>query len=225
MAAARATSRSCEYCSPASLDFSDGTGRRDVAALDNRGEGLRVRGRSDTVCGDGGGVRVGEVHMGSRLESREYSSASLKSSASTDVRDLQRAPCRLKPVTRPGRTPSRDFRTSSSPPNSHCIPRQMPKSGVPPRTADPIASCRGRRASPSKRVADAGDDDAEKRAQSSETKGSRSRRERPSTPCGPTSVARAVIDERNHSRPSCSQHPCQLRGPVRRRRAARGQTA
>ena len=83
---------------------------------------------------DGRGVRVREIHLAALVDPVEQARAPRRvQRIPADVRDLERAALvarqpRAAPATAPSPLTSG---ASSLPSNSHCMPRQMPSSGVP----------------------------------------------------------------------------------------------
>ena len=195
----RATSRKLRMIrSPASLDFSGwnctpNTLPRSTTAANVSG----VRRRGDTVGGHR--ARHNEwresstcAHRGSRP------AAEMSAARRVTVRGAFQPTCGIfsrssalpwSRVTRPGSTPSPGTSGASSlPSNSHCMPRQMPSSGVPGAHggADRVAPRTDERRRRGE-VADAGHD--QRRAAGAAppaTRASRTRRRAPSAPCAPT---------------------------------------
>ena len=182
----------------------------DAIALDDRRKRLRMRRRRHAVGGHRRRVGVREIDVRARRELAKQSAAQGPASlrlerVPADMRDLEAL---LRISTKP-RHPSRQdgealtSGASSLPSKSHCMPRQMPSRGVPPATAFAIAS----RQAPSSAAVAAklptpGTIRPDALAHSSGDCGvpelGAERRERLAHR---REVARAVVDERNHSSP------------------------
>ena len=119
----------------------------DVVALDHRRERVRVRRRGHALGCDRCGKGVREVHLRARGQSCEEPRGAAEVQASSSRRAAPSAADRRSPSSRamrPAMAPSPMASGASSlPSNSHCIPTQMPNSGVPDATALPIASRHG----------------------------------------------------------------------------------
>ena len=224
-------------CRPASLDFSGwNCTPKTLSVLDHRREGVGVRGGGGARARHRRRERVREVDLRARVEPGEQARRLAEvERVPADVRNLQALARRRRRAAgsaraaRPGRgTPG----ASSLPSNSHCMPTQMPRSGVPAahgfgnRVAPRAVEHRG-----GGEVADARHDERRRarRTRPASRGVSNSRAQRRERLAHRRQVAGAVVDERNHRRlltagPSCSAASSPAARPSRTPRAARGRT-
>ena len=206
-----ATSRKFRrICRPTSPDFSGWNCTPNTLPRSTTAANVsRMRRRGDAVVRDRRGVRVREVDLRTAVEARAADASGPREveRIPADMRNLQAL---LGVAAQPrrrvlARTPSPGTSGASSlPSNSHCMPRQMPSSGVPAphgvadRVAPRPVERRGRR-----EVADAGHDDRRRRRAAPLVS-------RGVTNSAPSAVKRlahrrevagAVVDERDHSSP------------------------
>ena len=179
-----------------------------MVAFDRRRKRLRVRRRGDAVGRDrrGEGMREVDVRAGVAGPSAAARLAGEAPSAFQPTCGIFRR-CAASPCSsrqRPASTPRPGTSGASSlPSNSHCMPTQMPSSGVPASTARPIASRHG---APSAvgggEMADAGHDQAGGARAVAGRLGHRELgAERGQRLLDRRQVAGAVVDQRDHSRP------------------------